>query len=176
MADQHLVDAARLLRRYHDLVSGFVAPPDARWRLVAPTRAELICHNDWAPWNVVFRDGRVAVMLDWDMAGPGTRVWDLANAAYSWVPLYPRSAPRFTLERQSARLRQFLDAYGFENRVAILPTINDRLLFIADFFLEQSAKDEPGFQKLIDWDVPGRLRRDAAELERNGDVFARALA
>ena len=33
------------------------------------------------------RERRIAVMLDWDMAGPGTRLWDVANSACSWVPL-----------------------------------------------------------------------------------------
>jgi hypothetical protein len=85
LAEDHLVDAARLLRRYHDVVTGFEPPPDARWRLTAPTPHELICHNDWSPWNALFRDGRLALMLDWDLAGPGSRLWDLANAAYCWV-------------------------------------------------------------------------------------------
>ena len=87
--DEHLVSAAKLLRRYHDLVAGFTPPASARWRLVAPASHEIICHNDWSPWNAVYRDRRVAVMVDWDMAGPGSRLWDLANAAYSWVPLLP---------------------------------------------------------------------------------------
>ncbi|MHB8630493.1 MAG: protein kinase family protein [Candidatus Limnocylindria bacterium] len=55
MAERNLLDAAGLLRRYHDAIAGFEPPPDARWRLVAPTEHELICHNDWSPWNALFR-------------------------------------------------------------------------------------------------------------------------
>jgi hypothetical protein len=62
MDDDHLAAGARLLRRYHDLVTGFEPPAGARWRFVAPTAHEIICHNDWAPWNALFRDRRLAVM------------------------------------------------------------------------------------------------------------------
>jgi len=78
--DDHLAAGARLLRRHHDLVMGFEPPAGARWRFVAPTSPEIICHNDWAPWNAVFRERRLAVMLDWDMAGPGTRLWTSRTA------------------------------------------------------------------------------------------------
>src|SRR5205823_1187129 len=66
-AEEHMTAAARLLRRYHDLVTRFVAPPDARWRLVGPEPHEIICHNDWSPWNALFRNGSFALTLDWDL-------------------------------------------------------------------------------------------------------------
>jgi len=50
--------------------------------MVAPTRAEVICHNDWTPWNALLCDGRVEVMLDWHLAGPGSRIWDVAKGVY----------------------------------------------------------------------------------------------
>jgi thiamine kinase-like enzyme len=156
-------------------VSEFVAPPDAQWRLVAPTPAELICHNDWAPWNVVFRDGRVAAMLDWDMAGPGSRVWDLANAAYSWVPLYSRSGQSFTLEQRANRLRLMVRSYGLAERDSLLDVLQERLAFVGAFIAEHGAKGDPSLRKLLQWDVPARMRREAVDLERHRDVFARAL-
>src|SRR5437867_6172635 len=108
--DDHLGEGARLLRRYHDLVEGFRPPAGARWRMVAPTAHEIICHNDWAPGNALFRERRLAVMLDWDMAGPGTRLWDVANSAYSWVPLYS-GRRQLGIDAQARRLRLFCDAY-----------------------------------------------------------------
>ncbi len=56
--EDHMLGAARLLRRYHDLVVRFVPPPDATWRLVGPPPHEIICHNDWSPWNALFREDR----------------------------------------------------------------------------------------------------------------------
>src|SRR5205809_294231 len=119
MDDDHLAAGARLLRHYHDLVAGFVPPADSRWRFVAPTAHEIVCHNDWAPWNALFRERRLAVMLDWDMAGPGTRLWDIANSAYSWVPLLSESGA-FSIDERAVRLRRFCDAYGLSNRASLL--------------------------------------------------------
>lgn len=108
MQERHLIAAAKLLRRYHETVASFRPPSDARWRLVAPTEHELICHNDWAPWNLLFRDGQLAVVLDWDLAGPGSRMWDVANAAYSWAPLFADHT-KSSIHEKARRARLFLD-------------------------------------------------------------------
>ena len=50
----------------------------------------VIGHNDAAPYNAVGGDGSLAGFIDWDMAGPVTRQWDLAFTAFSWVPLHAR--------------------------------------------------------------------------------------
>jgi len=176
MDDDQLAAGARLLRRYHDLVEGFRPPPEARWRLVAPTTPEIICHNDWAPWNALFRDRRLAVMLDWDNAGPGTRLWDVANSAYSWVPLYSRARVEFTIEDEARRLRRFCDDYGLSDRGSLLDVLKQRTLFIADFVAEQARLGDKGFLKLADWDVPARMRGDAAYQDEHRATFERALA
>jgi hypothetical protein len=55
-------------------------------------------------------------VLDWDFAGPATSQWDLAFAAFSWVPLHARhvvTAEGFTDFASRPRgLNQFLRAYG----------------------------------------------------------------
>ena len=57
-ADETLVQAVALLRRFHDAASSFEPPPDARWRFAGrPGPDAAILHGDWAPYNVVWRDG-----------------------------------------------------------------------------------------------------------------------
>jgi Phosphotransferase enzyme family len=172
--EEHLVDAARLLRRYHDTVIGFSPPPDATWRLVAPTKHELICHNDWSPWNALFRDGQLAVMLDWDLAGPGSRLWDVANSAACWVTLFSASN-LFTVAERARRLRLFCDAYGLEDRSALLATIRVRNDHVARFIEERARAGEPGFVTLASWDTPGKMDDDLAWLDRHRSTFERAL-
>ncbi len=46
--------------------------------------------------------------IDWDNAGPGTRLGDLGYAAHGFVPLYPDGSPA----RDAARLRALADGYG----------------------------------------------------------------
>lgn len=172
--DDRLAEGARHLRRYHDLVEGFEPPAGARWRLVAPTAPEIICHNDWAPWNALFRQRHLAVMLDWDMAGPGTRLWDVANTAYSWVPLLS-SRDEFTIDERARRLRLFCDAYGLTDRASLLDVLRERTLFVGEFIREQARLGDKGAMKLADWDVPARMKRDAAYQDEHRDFLERAL-
>ncbi len=72
-----------LVREFHDAVEGFQPPPDAQWDVaVPPDRADLICHNDLAPWNLV-RSGDRWVFIDWDGAGPGCGTWRTRRTASS---------------------------------------------------------------------------------------------
>jgi phosphotransferase family enzyme len=174
-ADPQLIAAARLLRRYHDAVESFKPPSDAQWRLVAPTKADIICHNDWSPWNALLSEGRFALMLDWDLAGPGTRVWDVANAAYSWAPL-ASGGGRHKIDEQARRLRLFLDAYGLRDRKEVLPTLRVRVQHVARFIQEQAALGDPGMRRLVWWNVPAQmLEDDVRYLDENQATLLRAI-
>jgi hypothetical protein len=173
--DDRLAEAARHLRRYHDLVETFDAPAGAHWRLVAPTAQEIICHNDWAPWNALFRERHFAVMLDWDMAGPGTRLWDVTNSAYSWVPLYS-GRRQLDINKQARGLRLFCDAYGLSDRGSLLDVLKKRTLFVAEFVDEQARLGDKGAVKLAGWGVPARMKREALYQEEHRAVLERALS
>ncbi len=100
-----------LIREVHDALATFVPPPDAQWDVViAPDRDELICHHDLAPWNMV-RDGDRWVFIDWDCAGPGSRLWDLGYAAHGFVPLAAGNEPAV----DGPRLRALVDGYGLNS-------------------------------------------------------------
>jgi hypothetical protein len=109
-----LAAAGRMLRRLHDASAGFAAEAPA-WQLPPRLPAEVVCHNDFAPHNLVFRGGLPAAVIDWDTASPGPRAWDLAHLAYRLVPLtapgHPETlaAPRAD---RAARLRALCEAYA----------------------------------------------------------------
>lgn len=159
-----LIGAARLLRRYHDLLATFIPPPDARWRIVAPGAHEVICHNDWAPYNALFDGHRPIAMLDWDSAGPGNRIWDVASSTYTWVPLEPSASNKLPLPMRAARLATFCAAYGSVEPSEVLGTLVEQLRFLADFIQTEADAGDPGFAKLAGWDVPARSREHAALL------------
>ncbi len=114
LTDEALVSVAHLLRDYHAAVSGF-DPSGHDWprRPPAPFAKGSVTHNDVNLDNVVFRDGRAAALIDFDLASPGARVWDVACAARLWAPLRPdRHIGDARRGRALARFRLFADAYG----------------------------------------------------------------
>jgi hypothetical protein len=103
----------RLIRELHDATASFVPPADAAWNVVIPPDAsDLICHHDLAPWNLVFADDGRWVFIDWDGAGPSSRLWDLAYAAHGFVPLQRSGDPT----ADAPRLRALADGYGLDER------------------------------------------------------------
>jgi Ser/Thr protein kinase RdoA (MazF antagonist) len=70
-SDDTLVAVARLLAAYHQATAGFVPPAGAVWQWPAHQPAEVLCHNDFAPYNLLFEDGRPCGVIDFDTASPG---------------------------------------------------------------------------------------------------------
>jgi hypothetical protein len=110
--DDQLARVGRLVRELHDAVAGFTPPPDAAWQVIWPPHGdEIIAHHDLAPWNLVLGDDRW-VFIDWDNAAPGSRLWDLAYAVTTFVPL--SADDTFPAEGFPHRLRVMVDAYGLD--------------------------------------------------------------
>jgi Ser/Thr protein kinase RdoA (MazF antagonist) len=111
--DDALAAIARLIRSYHDAVAAFTPPADAHWWNLAadPTGAnEIVCHNDLAPWNLVRGGDGSWTFIDWDLAAPGRRSWDIGWALLSFIPLTPdRPLDDDAIVR---RLGVFMEAYG----------------------------------------------------------------
>jgi hypothetical protein len=176
-----LVGAARLLRRYHDITAGFVSPPDAAWQMVDPdpARHEVICHNDFAPYNLTFVDEQPAGIIDFDWAGPGPRRWDLAYAAYRFVPVsYADDVAALGLAdpaTQARRLRRFCAAYGEVDPLDLLPWIDRRIARMAETIRTQAAAGNAAFQRQIEEGHLAHYERELAAFRRNHPALARSL-
>jgi hypothetical protein len=155
-ADAVLEDGASRLRQLHDASVGF-GLDGAVWQAPAKVPAEVICHNDFAPHNLAFADGRVVGAIDFDFCSPGPRLWDLAYFATRMVPLTaptPEGAPAMDDARR--RVELILRAYGSDAhwgdvlRVAII-----RLLDLAEFSRAKAvefgkhelARDAEGYER-----------------------------
>jgi hypothetical protein len=143
--------AAKLIRKLHAASSGFrPAVTCYRFHPYPPTDEEIVSHGDLGPWNTVYRNGVPVAFIDWDAAQPVQPLADLADAAWTFVPLAPpgqlAEAGFDPLPDLPARLRAFLDAYGLANRKSILPA------------LEQSVSDEPERLRWLQHVSPGLAR------------------
>ncbi|GIF42511.1 phosphotransferase enzyme family protein [Actinoplanes xinjiangensis] len=113
-ADRVLVTAARAMAELHAVTAGFDLT-GAIWRIPVHEPAEVVCHNDFAPYNMVFTGHELTGVIDWDTASPGPRVWDLAYLAYRLVPLTDPANTEAVdngITERARRLRLLCDTYG----------------------------------------------------------------
>jgi aminoglycoside phosphotransferase (APT) family kinase protein len=99
LPDEALVEAARLIRRFHDATAGSALAGEH----------ETVCHCDLSPCNFVFRDERPVAIIDFDAAAPGSRLEDLGYAIFLWLNL-GTDGPR--PDEQARRISAFCSAYG----------------------------------------------------------------
>jgi Ser/Thr protein kinase RdoA (MazF antagonist) len=163
----------RLIRQLHDAARDFREPPGAVWNVVIPPdRRELICHNDLAPWNLV-RDGDRWVFIDWDGAGPGSRLWDLGYAAKGFIPLVPGGDPAV----DGPRLRALADGYGLDarQRRELPPLMAAHTRGMYDLLRAGAATGRQPWARLHA-EGHGEYWRESAEyIERHPDHWIRAL-
>jgi Phosphotransferase enzyme family len=122
LTDEALVSVADLLHRYHRAAASF-DPAGYAWPRPIPARYRtgLVSHNDVYPANVVFRDGRAVALIDFDLAGPGSAVWDFAAAARLFVPLLDEADVADSRQgRALERFRVFLAASGLPRASRLL--------------------------------------------------------
>ena len=173
--DDRLRHVAHLIRDYHDAVADFVPPPDAQWQALIPADGdEIIAHHDLAPWNLIVNDQQWA-FIDWDVAAPGTRLWDLAYAAHGFVPL--SADPGMRHVDAAHRLRVIADGYGLteRQRLDIAPLLARRTESMHTFLAEQAALGAQPWSRLWQEGHGDVWRSDAEYIAERSEQWLRAL-
>ncbi|QLJ02990.1 phosphotransferase [Streptomyces sp. NEAU-sy36] len=156
MTRSALESVGSLLRRLHETSAAVRVDSGAEWPrgLADPEGGTMLCHNDVCPENVVFRDGRAAALIDFDLAAPGRALWDVAMTARYWVPMLdPQSAAAFYPSGPDApiRLRILADSYGLSPRDrADLPGIVEQATKVCrDFVTRRVADSDPVYLQAL---------------------------
>ena len=180
--DDALASVARLLRGLHEAARGFDAS-GLGWTesLADPEGGTLVCHNDVAPDNVVFRDGVAVALLDFEFAAPGRPVYDLAHLARLWVPVedeYDQGRLSWRPADRPARLRVVADAYGLDRdgRAGLLAAMDDAIARVEAAVRRAVAAGDPNTTAM--WDRTGggeRYDRRRRWWTAHRDQFAAAL-
>lgn len=98
--DEQVAAAMRLLRRYHDTFGD-----------------DVICHGDYGPWNIVWREGIPVAVIDFDAVYAGAAADDVGYALRMFIGYgFAEGGPEELLRRTRAALA----AYGAEFEVASL--------------------------------------------------------
>jgi hypothetical protein len=134
-----LQTATEHLRAIHDASVPLVTrKADWAYRYPNPAMHQVICHNDFAPYNMTFdATGTVIGVIDFDLAGPGPRSRDLAYLAWWLVPFGQQDpdmdhATIADIEDGSTRLKTLFAAYGIPPDAALLDMVSHALLHMSD--------------------------------------------
>lgn len=145
-SEQALISSAKLLRKYHDISEQYVATVKSSlttWMFPAKNPIEVICHNDFAPYNILFKGKQAVAIIDFEAAIPGPRLWDIAYAIYRFAPLTnPNNKEGFgNLSEQIKRANIFCNSYNldYQSRINLVDTIINRLEALMGFL--QSAAE-----------------------------------
>jgi aminoglycoside phosphotransferase (APT) family kinase protein len=138
------------------------------WRSFGPPPpdTEVICHHDAAPHNVIWRPDGTLALIDFDLASPGARIYDVAYAAWTWTPLFS-DRDSYTLgwkrPNRPRRLRMFADAYGLtpRDRHRLVRVIRKRIVDHIEGIRRMAAAGDPAFVRIVH---KGHLRRPVRDL------------
>lgn len=159
-SDDCLIEIAKMLRLYHDSVQDFSF--DESWEMLdlTPQPVEVLCHNDFAIYNIIFNNERPIGIIDFDNAGPGPRLYDIAYTLYTCVPLsrlhlsesgeviYYNSFEHANRIKQ--RITLFFESYGKEVEEEYLEMVLLRLEGLCKTMVRKSSEGDIAFQKMID--------------------------
>lgn len=171
LSDNIVIEAGQLLRKFHDTTKKITVPPDAQFMLAIQDdgKQDVICHNDFAPYNCVFKNGHIVGIIDFDTVAPGSRIRDIAYAVYRFAPLVTnvhchdmgwQSAPD-----RAIRLQKFCDAYGLEDRSGLIDMVIQRLEELIQFIRDESSNLEH---------IPV-YTEDIAYIQENRKTFEKAI-
>ena len=156
MSETALRSVGSLLRRLHDAGAAIGVDASVEWprSLADPEGGTMLCHNDVCPENVVFRDGRAAALIDFDLAAPGRPVWDVAMTARYWVPMLdPTSAAVLHPAGLDApaRLRILADGYGLspQERAELPGVIEQATASCRAFVAGRVAEGDPAYTRAL---------------------------
>jgi len=149
--DDELANVAQLIRELHDATEAF-ASSDLPWQFMvgAPQQGDVVCHNDLSPDNTIYDPARrPRAFIDWDLAAPAPRIWDVAWAVYRFIPLYDDPTCErlgYPAPSRHTRLRIFCDAYQLVDREALLPTVCQRIRVLYDTARVWGEAGQPGWR------------------------------
>ena len=173
-----LKELAEMLRLYHDSVIDFSI--EESWQSIdnTPQPFEVICHNDFAIYNIIFNHKRPVGIIDFDVAGPGPRLWDIAYTIYTCVPLsrvcHSESGEAFYYnslqhaDRINQRVKLFFDSYGMDIEEDFLEMVLLRLDGLCKTIKRKAKEGDIAFQKMLDEGHLEHYQKDIKFIREHG--------
>ncbi len=140
---------------------------------------EQVVHGDWHPGNMLFNDGKLTAVLDFDSVKVAPRVTDLANGMLQFSIVGDRPNPADWPDYlDQAKLVQFLDGYR-----QVIDLQGDRLDSLFDLMIETMIAEAilpvaatGFFGHLSGLEFLKMIQRKAEWIDKGRDKLAQAIA
>lgn len=164
--------AMRWLRTYHRAVAGFPRGR-RRWRFAdrALEPGEIVCHHDTAIYNLAFDGDELAGVFDWDVAGPGVAMDDVAMYAWNSALLHPED----DAGEMAEGLATIADGYGTLDPHVLLDHVPVRITAATDRIAAGQRAGDPGMLRLAEVGEPTRTLERLATLRSRAALVHAAL-
>jgi Phosphotransferase enzyme family len=179
-SNEVLKEIAKMLRLYHDAVSDFSL---VGWQSIVhpPQPFEVICHNDFAIYNIIFNQEKPVGIIDFDVAGPGPRLWDIAYTLYTCVPLsrvhhLETGEPvYYNTNKHADRIKQrvelFFESYGQEVAKDYVEMVLLRLEGLCQTMKRKAKEGDIAFQKMIEEGHFDHYQKDITFIREHGNEW-----
>lgn len=173
VSDDLLTAGVSWLRRFHNAVRTYRPSQPVEWRGGQRTLDgdEIICHHDPGAYNWIVSGDRLVGVIDWDMAGPGHGIDDLAFMAWNSVPLY-RPIP---IGDAARRVRTMAETYGDVDPAVLLVHVATRMQRATNRIEAGQQEGDPGMLNLATVGEPARTRKRITEFRARQPEITAAL-
>lgn len=132
--DQQLHTFMKIVRKFHDISMEFVKTDEL-----------VLCHDDLSPCNVVFKDDRPWVIIDWDGVHPDERWQDLTYILWLWINLGYHKRKRNIVPR----MNKALNVYGADEKAK--QDFTDKLIKRMTRVLDETDTSRVDYERVKEW-------------------------